>query len=58
MSQLEFDDQEREMVTRVLKSFLSELRTEVTHTDTSSFRDELKAQEALIERILAKLEGR
>lgn len=56
MLQLELNDQEHEMLTQVLRSFLSELRSEVSHTDTPSFRDGLKAQEHLIKQLLAKLE--
>lgn len=56
MFQLELDDQEREMLTEVLRSFLSELRSEVSHTDSHAFRDRLKVQEHLIKQILGKVE--
>lgn len=57
MLQLELNDQEHELLTQVLRSFLSELRSEVAHTDTPSFRDGLKVQEHMIKQLLAKLEG-
>ncbi|MGE5492534.1 MAG: hypothetical protein ACM31P_14730 [Actinomycetota bacterium] len=57
MFQLELNDQEHGMLVEVLRSFLSELRSEVSHTDTFAFRDQLKAQEHVIKQLLAKLEG-
>lgn len=56
MLQLELDDQEQEALVEVLKSFLSELRTEVSHTDRLAYRERLKGQEQLIKKILSKLE--
>lgn len=56
MLQLELDEQGQEMLTEVLKSFLAELRNEVSHTDRRAYRDRLKAQAHLIEAILGKLE--
>lgn len=57
MFQLELNDQEHKMLVEVIRSFLSELRSEVSHTDTRAFRDQLKAQEHLIKDILGKLEA-
>lgn len=56
MSHVELNDQEREMLTEVLKSFLSDLRTEVSHTDRLAYRDRLKAQEHLVREILGKVD--
>lgn len=55
MSQLELNDQEKETLADVLRSFLSELRNEVSHTDRLAYREQLKAQEHVIEGILGKL---
>lgn len=57
MAQLELTDQEKETLAEVLRSFLSELRNEVSHTDRLAYRNDLKAQERLIEDILARLTG-
>jgi len=56
MSQLELNDQEKEALTLVLKSFLSELRNEVGHTDRLAYREALKNQEQSLKVILSRLE--
>lgn len=58
MSQLELNDQEQELLAEVLRMFLSDLHTEVSHTDNRAFRAGLKDQEHLVRQILGKLEGR
>ena len=58
MAQLELNDQEQELLAEVLRMFLSDLHTEVSHTDNRSFRAGLKDQEHLIRHILSRLEGR
>lgn len=56
MLQLELNDEERETLTEVLKSFLSELRTEVSHTDRQAYRARLRDQEQMIKTILGKVD--
>ncbi|MGZ5818202.1 MAG: hypothetical protein ACXWJD_05585 [Burkholderiaceae bacterium] len=56
MSYLELNDLEQEALVEVLKGFLSELRTEVVHTDRYVYKEHLKEQEHLVKRILAKLD--
>ncbi|HEY8099497.1 MAG TPA: hypothetical protein VIF82_01995 [Burkholderiaceae bacterium] len=56
MSHLELNDLEQEALVEVLKSFLSELRTEVVHTDRYSYKEHLKEQEDVVKRILGKLD--
>ncbi len=58
MLRLELEDQEQEALVDVLKSFLSELRSEVVHTDSHAYREGLKAQEQLLKKILVKVEQR
>lgn len=58
MFQLELNDQEREMLIDVLRSFLSELKTELSHTDRRAYRERLKDQEHLIRDIQGRLENR
>lgn len=55
--QLELNAPEQETLTEVLRSFLSELRNEVGHTDRLAYREQLRAQESLIKQILEKVEG-
>jgi hypothetical protein len=57
MIQLELNDQEQEALTEALRSFLSELRTEVSHTDRQAYRKQLKDQEEVIKAIVARLGG-
>ena len=56
MSHLELNDLEQEALVEVLKSFLSELRNEVVHTDRYAYKEHLKEQEDLVKRILGKLD--
>jgi len=56
MLQLELNDKEQETLAEVLTSFLSELRTEVSHTDRQAYRERLRDQEQLIKQILGKVQ--
>lgn len=56
MSYLELNDLEQEALTEVLKSFLSEVKTEVSHTDRQAYREHLKEQMHWVRRILSKLD--
>lgn len=56
MLRLELDKSEHEMLTEALRSYLSDLRTEVGHTDRLAYRKRLKAQEHLLKSILDKVE--
>jgi hypothetical protein len=56
MSYLELNDLEQEALAEVLKSFLSEVGSEVAHTDRHAYRERLKEQEHWVKRILSKLD--
>lgn len=56
MLRLELDKSEHEMLAEALRSYLSDLRTEVGHTDRLAYRKRLKAQEHLLKSILDKVE--
>lgn len=56
MLQLELNNQEQETLTEVLKSFLSELRTEISHTDRKAYREQLKDQDQTVRQILGRVE--
>jgi len=49
------DSKETELLLRMLEHRLEELRREIHHTDSRSFKTGLKADEALMERVLGKL---
>lgn len=55
MLQLELNDQEQRALGEALQSFLSELKTEVSHTDRQAYRQQLKEQEHLLKSIAARL---
>ena len=57
MFQLELDEQERLALAEALKSFLSELRTEVSHTDRLAYRERLKDEAQVLGKVLGKVEG-
>lgn len=57
MFQLELNQTERLALTEALTSFLSELRTEVSHTDRQAYRQQLKSQEEVLKAVLARLGG-
>lgn len=57
MFQLELNEREHQALAEALKSFLSELRTEVSHTDRQAYRQALKDQEDVLKGIMARLGG-
>jgi hypothetical protein len=57
MPQLMLDDDEAHALERALRSYLSDLRSEIGATDGADMRDELKREEALLGAILQRLPG-
>lgn len=55
MIQIDLTAKEREILADVLESYLSDLRMEIASTDRMDFREELKAQKAVIEKALEVL---
>ena len=56
MITLELDAGDAEVLTEALQSYLSELHTEIAHTDTYDYREMLKERRAALRRVLATLE--
>ncbi len=52
---LYLDERETQLLMGLLERDLEELRREIHHTDTRSFKADLKADEALMEGMLWKL---
>ena len=50
-------DQERHELRLALKIYVTDLRTEISHTDRYEFREELKAKRAILEEVLRRLGG-
>ena len=55
MVTLELTAEEAEQLHFILTSYLTDLRGEIRETDTRSFRDQLKAREAFIRKLLQHL---
>ena len=55
MVSIELSTEEIGLVARVLESRLSRLVTEINHSDSRSFREDLKEQASSIEHILQRL---
>jgi hypothetical protein len=51
MIHLDLDEQEREVLSKVLLNYLSDLSYEIADTDSLDFRNELKAKRAVLEKI-------
>jgi len=54
----EFNDREAETIKEALESYLSELNSEISTTDTLSFRhaDELTQKKAMVKEMIGRLE--
>jgi len=52
---IELGEEEVEVLARALESYLSELSTEIGHTDSRDFRDSLKERREVLQRILQAL---
>jgi hypothetical protein len=57
MPQLTLDADEARLLEGALRSYLSELRSEIAATDSADMRDDLKRQEAALSGILQRLGG-
>ena len=55
MIKLELDEQETEVLSKVLRNYLSDLSYEIADTDNLDFRNELKAKRAVLEKISQSL---
>jgi hypothetical protein len=51
MLSIELADEERDALADVLKSHLAEMYSEISNTDNSRFKDDLKQKKALLQRI-------
>lgn len=53
--QLELSDREMEVIGRVLRNYLGDLRMEIRDTENFDFRQDLKADEEAIKSFLGRL---
>ncbi len=54
--ELSLQPKERTMLLAILTNYLSDLRMEITDTEKFALREELKADEAMVKDIIARLE--
>lgn len=52
---LELDEADRELLERIVRAYLADLREEVYKTDTSTFKDGLKEEERRVRALLDRL---
>jgi len=57
MPQLRLTDAEAATLREALEIYISDLRMEISDTDQMDFREQLKEQEARLNRVLEDLEG-
>jgi hypothetical protein len=55
--QINLTQEEAAALSGALSSYLSDLRMEIADTDSMQFREDLKRQEALLSRLLQRLEA-
>ena len=58
MATLTLTSEQLQLLINVLQHYLSELQTEIAHTDKREFRDELKEQKQSLLRIMALINGK
>jgi len=57
MPTLELTREEAQELHAILESYRSDLRMEISHTDSADFRQGLKWREMLLDKLLAQLGG-
>lgn len=55
MATLEMNDDENEVLLELLESAISDLHTEIGHTDSADYRNALKNKRALVATLLERL---
>lgn len=58
MIQIELTSEEAGILREILTSYLSDLRMEIAGTENMDFREALKKKEALLKKLIQRLEGR
>ena len=57
MLHVDLNDEEKELLSEVLDSYIGDLRYEIGDTDSKDYRDRLKAKEQLLKKIRASLDN-
>jgi hypothetical protein len=56
MIHLDLTDEEKTVLAETLKSYLADLRVEISNTDLMDFREQLKAKKDVLNKILGAIE--
>lgn len=56
MQRLTLTDEQAECLVEVLETTLSDLRMEISHTDSSTFRETLKRRKVLLQEVATAIE--
>ena len=56
MTQLDLTPREVDVLRKVLEGYLSELRTEIAHTDSMTYREGLIERQEVLKRVTEQLE--
>jgi len=54
---MDFSKEEIDMINKIVKSYLSELRMEIADTDQSSFKNELRKEKEQLNKLIEKLDS-
>ena len=57
MTKLELTDEESQVLVETLELSVMDLQSEVTHTDSYDFKEQLKRKRAVLDRVLGKARG-
>lgn len=57
MANIELSPEENELLERIVRSYLSELRMEIADTDQSSFKEGLRKEQDMLNGLIEKLES-
>jgi hypothetical protein len=56
VAQITFTDEEAAILREALRSYVSDLRMEIADTDSMQFREDLKREEAVLQKLLQQLD--
>jgi len=57
MTTIELNEEEAGILLDILESHMSDLRMEIADTDSMDFREDLKAREAFLKKLIGRLQG-
>lgn len=58
METLQFSEEERELLNKIITNYLSELRMEIADTDQLSFKEQLRQEEDVVNGMIKKIQSK